>query len=177
MPETREITIESGVATFANIVLPMGLQVASLELTGSGFTLSSDPFRIFASSTCSVRATVVEGDVASFLRAKAPSNITFQSVRLVDGQIHIAAAMQVLITITAQAVCRLVIVDRKQLVVELDSVEVLGMGGKGLVQKQLDEINPLLDVSDLPVAMELLTVDILNREIVLTGGLKLPSSP
>ena len=177
MPESREITIESGVATFANIVLPMGLQIASLEVTGSGFTLESSPFRISGTSPCAVRATVIESDVASFLRVKAPANITFQSVRLADGHIHIAAAMQVLITIMAHAVCRLVIVDKKQLVVELVSVEVLGMGGKSLVQKQLDAINPLIDVADLPLPMELRAVETLDGQIVLTGGLRLSPSP
>lgn len=175
MAEVEQIQIGSAFAEFSKVRLPFGLDVEILRVEGTGLLLQREPFDWKLGEPAKVVATVTDLALQAFLEHKKPGGLRDFFVQLSQGEVQVHATARVLIEIRAVAVCDLEIVEGKQLFVRLKKVDVLGVGAKSLVQKQLDEINPILDVKDLPVPLELQTVEIGDGKIVMTAAL-LPKS-
>jgi len=77
-----------------------------------------------------------------------------------------------MVPVKVKAECGLAIRDRKQLVVELHSVDVAGLGAKGLVRKQIEQINPVFDIGELPLEGALEAVQIGDGLIKVRGTLE-----
>jgi len=69
----------------------------------------------------------------------------------------------------ASAICTLRIQEGEALYVDLESVDVLGVGAKNLVQNQLDKINPVIRMSDLPIEAALTDWVIEDGKLILEG--------
>lgn len=152
-----------------SIVLPMGLAVASVEVTGTGVAIDSKPFALKLNEPGAMVATVTERDLAAFLETQAPGGLHSFEVRADNGQLHVKAKKTVLVDLKVTAVATLRIVKGRQLWIDVVSVDVMGAGAKNLVQSQIDRINPVLDAADLPVDAHLTEVAVGDETVVLRG--------
>lgn len=152
-----------------DVLLPMGLRVASVDVRGEGGTLDSEPFALRLSVPGSMEARVEEEALAEFLEQQAPGGIHGFSVRAEGGKIHVRAKKTMLVELKITALASLRLVEGRQLWIDVESVDVMGAGAKNLVQSQIDKINPVLDVSDLPVDATLSSVEIGDGRVILRG--------
>ena len=152
------------------MALPFGLTVNLIRLTAEKAAIKRDPISIDLPYPGKLVATVSEDNLKRFLDKERPGGLKDFSVRLHEGKVFVEATAQVIVPIRAKAVCTLRIVDEKQLWVDLEQVEVLGVGSaKSLVAKQLEKLNPVLDAGDFPFDVKLEKVTIVDGELVLTG--------
>lgn len=154
---------------FQNVVLPMGLSVARVDVTGDGATAVDKPFSLTLNAPGRMEAEVLETDLARLLEAQAPGGLHEFSVRAEEGKLHVRAKKTVLVDLKITATASLRIVEGRQLWIEVESVDVMGAGAKNLVQSQIDRINPVLDAGDLPVDATLESVEVGDGKVLLRG--------
>jgi hypothetical protein len=147
----------------------MGLVLDWVELKGERIHLEKKPFRIELSKPGELEVMVSEKSLEKFLNEKAPGNMSGLEVTLLNGKIYVKGTAHIIVPIPAAAVCTLRIEGGQQLFVDIESVDVLGVGAKKLVQNQLDEINPVLDARDLPLEARLTSATVSQGAIVLRG--------
>ena len=156
-------------ATFRSIQTPIGLVVDTLEIEAENAEIESDPFEVRLKKAGSWKARVEEGAVQMLLEQKAPAELQNVQATLLEGQVRVTGSVRVLIELSVEALSHLEIRDGRQLWVALDSVQVAGVGGKSLVEKQIEKINPILDVNELPFDLRMNSVTILPGEIWVEG--------
>lgn len=163
-------------ALLTGVELPIGLVLDVVEVAGEGLEIDGEPFAIRLAQPGSIRVRVGEAGLAQFLSAKAPGGLKNFRVTLTDGEIRVRATATILFPIEVAANCVLRIEEGSRLYVDLKRMDSVGGAGiAAIVQRQLDSINPIFDVSDLPLAVELQTVEIAEGILELTGAASPPS--
>lgn len=150
----------------AGLVVPIGLRIDSLILSGTAGEVNPDPFSIQLSEEGDVVARVSAASLAAFLRTKLPM-VSDLTVRLADDRMTIDATVRVLVEIRGTAVARLLVQDERYLVVALDDVEPALL--RNLLEGQLASFNPVFDAQDLPLSVRLTHVTLENDELVVYG--------
>ena len=158
--------------TAKNLRLPIGLVLDTVEINVQQTNITSDPLQIQLEKAGTAEITVSASSVAAFLEHLKPGGLSGFSVKIEDGIVHIQAVMQVIISIPVAATCSLSIADETQLILELRDVS--PSAGRQVLEAQLANINPLFDVSLLPIAITLTEVKAENGEIYLAGDLQPP---
>ena len=154
---------------FTDVLLPMGLRVARVDVAGSGGAVEDATFALTLAAPGTLVAEVLEAELAVFLETQAPGGIHDFSVRAQDGKLYVRAKKTLLVDLKITAVASLRIVDERQLWIDVEAVDVMGAGAKNLVQGQIDKINPVLDAADLPLAARLTSVEVGDGKVVLRG--------
>lgn len=144
----------------------MGLTINAITLHASSLHLEKEPFKIQIPEPGALEALILEPNLASFLNKQAPGGLRDFKVELKEGKIHVQASVMIM---KASAICNLRIQDGTALYVDLESVDVMGVGAKNMVQSQLDKINPVLDTKDLPIDSVLTDYEIADGKLVLRG--------
>jgi len=152
-----------------DVALPMGLIVNALTLTGVDLKLENKPFKIESPSPGKITVLIFEDNLAAFLSKQAPGGLKDFKIQLKDGKIHVQASMKMIVEVRASAICALRIKDGAALYVDLESVDLMGVGAKNLVQGQLDKINPVLQTKDFPVETTLTDYEISDGKLTLHG--------
>lgn len=153
------------------VTLPMGLTLDEVIIQGESVHISKDPFNISLPTPGSMDVRISEASLAEFLNHKAPGGLSGFKVRFADELIHIEAKASIIISVNVGAVCRLRIEEETKLYVELVRMESIGgTGAHNLVQRQLDGINPVVDVKDLPLNATLNSVETDGSWLVLRGS-------
>lgn len=168
MADSANVTVGALSATLNQVRLPMGLMVSEVVVSASQAEIASDPFNVSLADWGSVTAVVTAPDLAAFLNEKAPGGLRDFSVTIEEGFVRVGATAKVIVDIRAVVVCTLAILDGRKLFVRLEEVEGLSMA-KGMVQSQLDQINPVVDVNDLPLDIVLERVVAESQSITLYG--------
>lgn len=159
------------VARLLSVRLPMGLVLDEVIVQGEDLTLTKHPISIKLDQPGSLEVRLGESGLGAFLEKKAPSSLSDFKVRLKDERILVEASVKMIFSIDVTATCKLRIVEGKQLFVELEKLDAIGgQSTFGMVQSQLDKINPVLDVKDLPVEAVLNNVIIDNGILTLFGS-------
>ena len=171
MQNKRSIEIGQFDATLRGLILPMGLRVDSVKIFGRDLTISHDPFSSKSDEKGKLEVFVSEGDLTAFLAKMPQTGLKNVSVEAKDGSLHIRATKTMIIDVKAYAVCSIRIADGSKLFVDLESVEVMGVGPKQLIQSQLDKINPVLDTADFPIKATMDSVEVAQGGILLRGWL------
>lgn len=166
---SESIDVRTFHATLTDVLLPMGLNLDEVRLEGEKLHGEKKPFRITLEQPGKLEVVVSEASLTIFLNKKAPGGLQDLEIQVRNGRLFIDGRVRMIIEVAASAVCTLRIVDGKQLFVDLESVDVLGVGAKTLVQNQLDSINPVLDASDLPLDATLTEVHAEDGRVVLRG--------
>jgi hypothetical protein len=156
-----------------DVALPMGLVVNAITIHGKGVHVAKEPFKFELSEPGTIEALLLAPNLASFLNKESPGGLRDFKVELRDGKIFVKASLMIM---KADAVCTLRIVDGSALYVDLESVDVMGVGAKNMVQSQLDKINPLLDANDLPIKVVLTDHSIADGKLTLKGTVEPPSN-
>jgi len=99
-----------------------------------------------------LEAYVSAGSVRRFLEDNPPENVKDLDILLGEGRIVVTAKMQAIISVGVTATGHLVARDGTRIEFEPTEVKVAGFGAPGgLVDSALAGINPLLDLSGLPL--------------------------
>lgn len=147
----------------------MGLVVDVVRISGDAASLATDPLELALQDWGAIEAEVTANDLAAFLTAQAPSSLKDFEVALANGFIDVTATAKVIVELRATAKCYLSIRGGgKQLFVELDSVDGLAMA-RGMIQGQLDQINPVLDAAQLPLDVVFESATAKDGKITLQG--------
>lgn len=165
----KDVSVGAFGASFDRLTLPMGLTVDHVLIEGAEATIQADPFRIQLKEPGRIEARVGQTNLDAFLNKEAPGGLKDFEVTIRDGKLFIGATAKMIFEIKAEAVCTLRIVEGAKLFVDLESVEMFGVGAKSLVEQQLDKINPVLDAAQFPLKVTLESVDARDGEIILRG--------
>ena len=172
--QNRELKIGSVDVSLHGLILPMGLRIEKVMIQGSNLSCSYSPTNITAEEPGKLDVFVSAVDLNHFLNAMAGTGLKNISIEAKDGALHIRATKTVLIDVKAYAVCTLRIDNFRRLFVDLQSVEILGVGTKQLIQSQLDKINPVVDTADFPIPALMDTVEIVEGGIKVLGRVSAP---
>jgi hypothetical protein len=165
----KELKVGAVEAVFRSVELDFGLVVESFEIRGSGATVDLKSGGLQLPSPGHAKAVVTEGAIQALLTKQAPAQVRDFSVQVSGGLIYVEAKAQVVVTIPVKAVCTIEIRDGKRLEVVLKQADVLGGAAKNLIESQLDKINPIFDVADLPIEVNLLSVEADGGRVVVLG--------
>lgn len=168
MADDAKVHVEAFGARFGRVRLPMGLVIDRLSITGSQAEIVLDPFQLKHEAWGELEAELTSADLADFLNFKAPANVRDFEVQVTDGRIEVKATAKVIVELRVTAICTLEIRELKKLFVVLERVEGVPMA-HGMIQGQLDQINPVLDVSSLPLDIELDRIEADNNVVRLFG--------
>ena len=169
MDSAATVTLGSFTSCFSRVTLPMGLTVDEIQIEGLDGRIQTSPFEVELERPAKVQGHVAALDLSDFLNAKAPGGVKDFAISIREGKLYIEATARVLVEVRAKVMCTLRIHEGTQLFVDLESVDVMGLGAKGMVQSQLDQINPVLDTSDLPLNVHLERVVADHDRITLFG--------
>lgn len=168
----ESLKVGSVKAVFRDIELDFGLLVGSFEVTVDRAAVTLDPFAFDMALPGKAVAVVTERAIGQLLAAQAPPQVKDFEVSISGGKIYVTAKAQVIVTIPVKAVCFLEIVGGHSVYVRLESVDVMGGAAKNLVESQIEKVNPVLTVSDLPVPVELQSVECESGRVTLHGVVK-----
>jgi hypothetical protein len=172
MPDKTETLDFAGMyAAFKRVKVHIGLIIDEVRISGKSAHFVREPFSITLDEPAQIEADLLQRDVQSFLTTTVSGGLRDFAVRMEDGKIFVDATMQILVSVSVSAVCALRIDEGKKLFIDLESVSALGGSPKSMVQKQLDAINPVLDLSTLPVDGSLDSIEISNGKATLKGRL------
>lgn len=149
MSELNAIDASSLNSEIGGLILPIGLRIDQIRIQTAAIRLEFQPFRIALSEPGKVEATITESDLQTYLNVKAPGGLKDFEVLMADEKIAVTATAKVVFEIRATALCRLEILDGTKLNIVLESVSV--PIAHNIVQNQLAQINPVLDISELPI--------------------------
>lgn len=169
MGDSETVHVGALSAQFENILLPFGLTVDRMTLTAKEASAQLEPFSLEMDQPASVEAIVHESSLEKFVRLKAPDNVRIESVVVRPEGIMVEAVVRVLLEFRGIAKCRLRVESGSRLMVELVDVDVLGVGAKGLVQNQIEGMNPVLDTATLPFQITLHEAKLEHGFVRVTG--------
>lgn len=168
----ESVSVERWEVTLQGLVTPVGFKLNALRILGTEAGFGTDPFTYRLAEPADFEALILEESLESFVRTKLPDNFEDAKLALEPGRIVVKATVRVILPVSATAVCTLRIDEGKRIFVVLESVEMLGAGVKGLVQKQIDAINPILDVSEWPAEASLQSIAIEAGRVIAFGTLR-----
>ena len=174
MPKNSEVNVGYFEATFRDLLLPFGLKVDAVKLTAEDVKVAQHPFNLELPTHAKVLATVSQANLADFLNIEKPGGLSDFEVKLEAGKLYVSATAKVVFDIRANAVCSLEVRNDKEVWAVLESVDMLGVGAKGLVEKQLEKINPILDTEEFPFEMSITKITISEGELILIGTANMP---
>lgn len=117
-----------------------------------------------------VTADITESDLCAFVRTKMPDRMRLRDLRVSPTGIKFTAEAVIIVPIPIRLMLRLEVVDGNELRIVADDVNVLGAGPKNLVQSQLQQLNPLLRTSDLPVPVQFDSVEHTDAKVIIKGS-------
>lgn len=166
MPEIHEFKADSLDATITGLILPNGLRVSQVLITSKGVSIVPQPFSMHVTQAGTVEAVIQETDLQTYLNVTAPGGLKDFEVLLAEGKVAVTATAKVLFEVRATALCTLEIADSQKLNIVLESVSV--PIAHNVVQNQLAQINPLLEVSGFPFRSSLSKVHVADGLLTLS---------
>jgi hypothetical protein len=146
--------------------LPIGLTLDEVIVSGHDVVVDADPFSIHLGRDASAVVRVSCESIANFL-GSLKLGLRDVSVSTFEGQLKVGATAVVLVPIRATALCSLAVRDGKALDIVLHSAE--PSAARGLIEKQLAGINPVLDLSTLPLDLVIEGVEIADGWVEVRG--------
>lgn len=174
MESKGPVRVGETTAVFQRVELPFGLTLREVRLLGRELVVLPEAPYLQAPGPVPFEVEIADTDLAAFLERRAPGGLRDFFVQIPEGEVHVHATARMLIEIRAAAVCTLRIHEGRQLFVDLVKVDVLGVAARGMVQSQLDQINPVFDVDSVPFPVVLTTVEMGAGRVLLRGTLQPP---
>lgn len=161
-------------ARFLNVRLPMGLVLDEVLVEGEGLRLEGEPLQITLEAPGQMTVRVSAASLSAFLNEKKPGGLSGFRTEIGGGLLQIEARAP-LLPFTATAHCRLEIVEGRELHVRLERLASIGGSGAAtMVQRQLDGLNPIVDLAEFPVQATLESVEGEDDWLILLGTIAPP---
>lgn len=143
------------------VSLPIGLVLDEVLISGKGARVSTDPFAVHLDEPGRVVVKIHEGSIERFLERLQLGGASDFSVQATGGRLHIQTSVRVLVEIRVNVLCSLESEGGKRLDIVIEDGE--PAAAKRMLESQIDKINPILDLSELPLDMTI-------EEIVIDEG-------
>ncbi len=144
-----------------NLTLENGLLIDNVTLTGKNLEYDPISQRINVPEPGKLVAQLSAASVYRFLETNPPENVKDLDVMLGEGVIVVTAKVQSLISVGIEATGKLVAANGAMIEFLPTSVRVAGFGAPSrLVESVLSQINPLLDLSDLPIPITVTSIEV-----------------
>jgi len=153
------------------LVLPSGLRMAEGDVSFDTPILGVRPFSIPEGTLCHATLTFLEEDVQAYLEKKRPANLSDFRVSAKNGEITILAVARLLLPVEVGAVGVLEFSDGKLNFVPR-RIEAGGVNAKSIARPHLERINPLVDLTGLPLRADVQSLDIGGGAIRISGRLE-----
>lgn len=137
--------------------LPMGLTLDSVELIAQNVSASVPVKTVDHPKPAEVTVTVSKESLAEYLAGKMPAQFRNLTVEIGADQIVLLGQVNFVVNIPARVVVQLAISKGTELHVAL--IEVEPSLTRPVVETQLQNQNPILKASDLPVDLEFTSVE------------------
>ena len=148
-----------------HVTLPIGLVVDRIEFHGTNLRLAPKPQ---LGGPVQMRVRISTGCLATFIESRAPKGIEGFQITTVGGKLLVEAHAKIaLLKTRVSAEVSMEIFEKRMIVAHLDSCS--HNIATGLIEKQLAAINPVLNVADLPVRVQLDSIQIEGNKIVILG--------
>jgi hypothetical protein len=169
MPDEPGIGVGTLEAVAQAVRLPVGLVLDKVTLSGSRWAFTVDPFAAVAGEPARVEVEIGEASLQQFLNQTAPGGLEAFRVQLHGGKAIVDAVKRMFVPVPARAICSVRIVEGTQLYVDVEDAAMLGGTVKGLVQSQMEQLNPILNIADLPWTVRLTDAVIDGGKLILRG--------
>jgi hypothetical protein len=161
LENSNRVRTERVSVNLEKVTLPMGLVADRVEIQASELTVQLDPFDVLSPSPAEIVIAVGLLSLASYLETRQVGGLKGFRCEHSNGNLVVHASKRVLIDVPATAECALEVRDGTSLWIRLVTVEVLGGTSiKNLVQSQIDRVNPIFSVAELPVRATLNTAEV-----------------
>jgi len=149
------------------LVLPIGLELDEATVEGREVAVHTEPFSITLSDDARATVRVSCESIAKFLGSFLGGQLRDVAVSTEGDFLRVAATATVLVPIRASALCRLDVRESVMLDIALVSAE--PAGARGLIERQLASVNPVIDVSTLPMNFVIESVEVGEGWVVVHG--------
>lgn len=166
---TEPVSLADLHAVATRVRLPGGLTLDRVQIDGGPAEATSEPPSVTLARPARLEATISEVSLAAYLEAQAPGGLRDFKVRAVEGKLVVEASVRMIVTLSGVAVCRLRIEGGRQVWVDLESVEMAGVGAAALVEAQLKKVNPVFDADSLPIKLTLDRVEAEGGKVTILG--------
>jgi hypothetical protein len=130
--------------------------------------LSVKPFQIPEGTVCHAILTFLEEDIRAFLEEKRPGGLTGFRVSAKEGEIRIVGIARMIIPIEVGAAGTLEFTDGRLHFVPR-RMEAAGVNAETLIRPVLSKVNPLVDLSGLPLHADVSSIDIASGKVVINA--------
>lgn len=169
LSQIRELAFGGLEATLREVRMPSGLILTETRLDFGPTKLETAPPSLALSRPGRFESRISAESLKAYLDEAQPGGARDFEVRMEEGCLRLAATARLLFDVRVEVTCALRIENRKRICVSAESASVMGLSSGGLVQKQIEAANPLLDVSDWPVEVSLASVEIVRNAVVVRG--------
>jgi len=161
-------------AKLIGLVLPNGLRVDEVELQAGTFRAVRDPFSLHLPAPARLVARLGARSIANFLEETTPETMRNFEVGTEGGHLYVRASVRILLEVRGLLVLRLDVEDGKRVMARLVDAQFMGVNPRQLIQSQLDQFNPLLDLADFPVEGEISRITISEGHVEVEALLSPP---
>ncbi len=170
---SKRLTLDRLHAEVNGLTLHFGLRLEHIVIEAQAATVDIKTGALELGAEGRLTAEILPEGVTSLLEARSKGMLRDVVVRMPDGEIEIEATAKVVFEVRATLTCRLRVVEGRQVFVDLVDLSV--PVARGLVEGQLEQLNPVFDVADLPLALELTRVAVEGGRIAIEG--RVPVTP
>ena len=164
------IRLETLALLATEVTVPVGLTLDDVEVQVEKAEAAMSPFSLQLVTPATLKVRIGTQNIAAFLEKESPGGLKDFVVQLEDGLVSVEATARILVELRVTAVCRLRTVDRSKIFVDLDSVSVKAPMVHGMVQQQLDKINPILDMADIGNHIQIESVGVADGFVTVMGS-------
>lgn len=152
------------------LTLSIGLVLDEVLITGKGARVSVDPFAVHLDEPGRAIVRISKESIESYLESMNPGGASGFSVRAEGGRLYIQAVAKILVEIRLNLLCSLESDGGKRLDLVIEEGD--PVAAKKMIEGQLDKINPILDLSDLPFDLTIEEIVIDDGWVVLRGSVQ-----
>lgn len=146
--------------------LPTGLVIDDLTISGRDISfIPSTSVSLMQPAEAIV--IIRQESLRQYLEALAPGGLSGFEVNAGSGIITVSALARIVISIRATALCKLDVSTDKTISVVIESVD--PPPARHLVERQVAQINPIVDLTTLPYDLRIVAVQILDGYISIKG--------
>ncbi len=150
------------------LLLPIGLEIDEAAVSGSDVTVFTDPFSLKLGPGATAIVRVSCESVRKYLSTLDIAGLRDVTVETEGGLLKVSGTVTVLIPIRATAFCALVVREGKMLDLVLESAD--PGAAHTLIERQLNAINPVLDLSGLFLDVSISSVEVAEGWVELRGA-------
>ncbi len=154
-----------------NVRPPEGPTLSEVALGSTGLHISGPPLGAFLDRPAGVHVTIKTHDLQEFIDKNLGDRFRDCVVHVTHEGIRLEGQIKALLAVPFTAEVMPIVKGDRQIEIELISASIMGASTPGMVQSQLDKLNPVFDTTKFPVDLRLVSVTCEYGQIRIVGEL------